>query len=74
MHADAPYFHFHEVNMNDAYGSRVGHQCETCTPADPKCYEPVDMAQAVGSSEIQEFEKYKQMRPQLLEHRMKIEI
>ena len=71
---EGPVFHFHEVNMNDAYGKRIGHQCETCTPGDPKCYEPVDLTSAEGSAEKQEFEKYKQMRLQLLEHRMKIEI
>lgn len=50
------------------------HDCQTCTPADGKVYEPVELAhEGARAKANEEFERYRQVRPALIEHRVAVE-
>lgn len=50
------------------------HECETCTPADAHIYEPVELnEEGKAVNPDGKFERYKQVRPALIEHRMAVE-
>lgn len=70
---EQPHFHFHEMYANQKRPAE-DHTCQTCQN-EGKVYNVVELAhEGARAKANDEFDRYKAVRPALIEHRVQVEV